>query len=290
MPRTFTVPLELDGLRLDQALAAIIQGMSRRKARELLALGSVYLEGHRCRVASRAVRAGATIALEDSSPRPVAHAEVRILWQNDDILALDKPSGVAVAPTRSAVEGTLLHALGRKLCVSPAHLFLVHRLDTPTSGVVLVAGSREAAAHLSRQIREGRVKKTYLAWVLGRPEPPAGEWTWPLSPAEGGIVRIDPSGRPARSLYRTLEVRGEWSLLELHPFTGRTHQLRVHCARAGTPILGDRKYGGRASSLAPRALLHASRIEFARPGGAVQIVEAPLPEDMILTHSPPDSR
>ncbi len=281
MPRrTFHVPDQLDGSRLDQALAALAEGVSRRKGRDLIALGSVYVDGRRCRVASRILSAGAVVALEEEARTAPGLPEVVILWSGEGILAIDKPGGVAFAPTRSAVEGTLLYALARRLGVPMNRLHPVHRLDTPTSGVVLVATGHDAAGFLGSALQEGRLQKTYLAWVLGCPEPQEGEWDRPLSEARDGVVTVDGSGRPARTRYRLLERQGEKSLLELSPLTGRTHQLRVHCAAAGCPILGDRKYGGPAAHLAPRALLHAWRLRFPLPSGGEQVVEAPLPEDM----------
>ncbi len=280
MKQRFSVPDSMAGLRLDQALAAILPGTSRRKARAMIEAGSVYLEGRRCRTASKFVLAGAAITLEDAPPRVLlAEAEVRVLWEGEGIEALDKPAGIPFAPTRSAVQGTLLHALARTLGRPMNQLHPVHRLDTPTSGVVLVALDARAAAFMSGALQDGLVTKTYLAWVSGAPRPPEGEWTWPLTEVQSdGRVRIAPSGRPALSRYKTLERRDDASLLQLQPVTGRTHQLRAHCAEAGCPVLGDRTYGG--PLLAKRALLHAWRITFPLPGGGEQTVEAPVPEDM----------
>jgi 23S rRNA-/tRNA-specific pseudouridylate synthase len=136
-----------------------------------------------------------------------------------------------------------------------------------------------AAAVLSCALQEERITKTYLAWVSGAPEPAEGDWTWPLTEVrEDGRVHIDPSGRPALTRYQTLEARGDASLLQLQPVTGRTHQIRAHSAHAGHPILGDKTYRG--PLCAKRALLHAWRISFPLPSGGEQTVESPLPEDM----------
>lgn len=280
MPRlSFSVPSHLQGLRLDQALSALVPGLSRRGARALIERGGVYLQGRRCRTASKFVLAGAEVSVEEEAPRPSREAAVRILWEGEGIVALDKPSGVPAVPTRSAVQGTLLHALALKLGRPVNQLHPVHRLDAPTSGVVLVAVEAVAAAFLGQALQEGRLRKTYLAWVSGAPEPPEGEWSWPLGEVErDGRVPVDPAGRPALTRYRTLERRRDASLLELEPVTGRTHQLRTHCAQAGCPILGDRTYGGPLT--AGRALLHAWRLRFPLPGGGERTVEAPLPEDM----------
>jgi 23S rRNA pseudouridine1911/1915/1917 synthase len=280
MKEVHAVPGTMSGLRLDQTLAALYPGMSRRKARALIEIGAVYLEGRRCRTASKFVLAGATISLEEALPqaRP-ALADLRVLWQGESVMALEKPAGIPCVPTRAAVQGTLLYALARQLRRPISQLHPVHRLDTPTSGVVLVALDAPVAAFLGAALQGGRVTKTYLAWVSGAPEPAEGEWSWPLTAAQGdGRVRVDPSGRPARSHYRIIERREGRSLLELNPHTGRTHQLRAHCAAAGCPIVGDRTYGGPLT--ARRALLHAWRVRFPLPSGEEQTVEAPVPEDM----------
>lgn len=280
MRRSFTVPKELDGERLDKALAALAGDLSRRAAREALQRGGVYLEGTRCRTASRPVRAGTRIGLEEAvRPPEGTQPEVRILGLQGDLLALDKPGGVPLAPTRDSVEGTLLHALARSLSRPIASLHLPHRLDAPTSGVVLVALSPSVARFLGEAFREGRVSKTYLAWVAGMPSPPEGRWNFPLTPPRRGTVAVDPGGKPASTQYRVREARGADTLLELSPRTGRTHQLRVHCAAAGCPILGDRRYGILRAGV-ERALLHAWRIEFPLPGGGIMALEAPPPEDM----------
>jgi 23S rRNA pseudouridine1911/1915/1917 synthase len=268
------------GLRIDQALAALVPGMSRRGARALLESGAVYLEGRRCRTASKFVLEGATLSIEDDETRSVlVEPEVRILWEGEGIKALDKPAGIPFAPTRSSVRGTLLYALARQLRRPVNQLYPVHRLDTPTSGAILVALESQAAAFLNRALQTGQVTKSYLAWVAGAPEPAEGDWVWPLSEVrEDGRVHPDPRGRPALTRYGILEARGGAALLQLQPVTGRTHQLRAHCALAGHPILGDKTYGG--PLLAKRALLHAWRITFPFPGGGEQTVEAPVPEDM----------
>ena len=280
MRRSFAVPQELAGLRLDQALAALAEDLSRRAARALIERGAVYLDGRRCRTASRPVADGARIAVEEGAPPPAAEApDAPILWRQGPLLVLDKPGGVPFAPTRAAAAGTVLHALARRLGLPLKALHPVHRLDTGTSGAVLVALEARSAAFLGEALREGGVAKTYNAWVDGRPEPAEGSWEFPLSRPSNGVVRVDPSGREARTLYRVLAREGEWSFLELRLLTGRTHQIRVHCAAAGVPILGDVKYG-RPDPRFRRPLLHSRRLVFPLPGGGEAAVEAPLPPDM----------
>jgi RluA family pseudouridine synthase len=278
--RSVTVPRELAGSRLDQALAALADGLSRRAARVLIERGSVYLDGLRCRTASRAVAEGARISVEEGPALPPEAPDVAVLWREGPILVMNKPAGVPFAPTRAAAAGTVLHALARRLALPLQSLHPVHRLDTGTSGAVLVALEAGAAAFLGEALREGRVAKSYNAWVAGEPEGAEGSWSFPLGRPAGGVVRVDPSGREARTLYRVLAREGEWSFLELRLLTGRTHQIRVHCAAAGVPILGDAKYG-RPDPRFRRPLLHSRRLVFPLPGGGEAAVEAPLPADMV---------
>ena len=280
------VPQELGGGRLDAVLARLADGLSRRAARRLIDQGSVFVDGRRVRTASRPVSAGSLVRLASTEAlAPTPPGIVRVLWERDGILVLDKPAAVHLAPTREASSGCLLSALARERQLPLASLHAVHRLDTPTSGAVLIALDPGSAAFLSAAIREGRVRKTYLAWVSGIPDPSEGTWEWPLSKGSGGVVRVEEGGRPALSRYRLVVERAGISLLELEPLTGRTHQLRVHCARAGHPILGDRKYGTSHPGV-KRGLLHAFRLTFPVPGGGEASVEAPLPEDMRLAGLP----
>jgi 23S rRNA pseudouridine1911/1915/1917 synthase len=162
----------------------------------------------------------------------------------------------------------------------------VHRLDRETSGVVVLARTRPAAAALSAAFREGNARKTYLALCARAPSPPEGRIAEPLAadPQRPGRRRVDPAGEPAATAYRTLRVGpGGEALVEAQPETGRTHQIRVHLAHLGAPLLGDARYGGprRVLELAvPRVMLHALRLEVAHPAsGARLLLEAPVPED-----------
>ena len=223
-----------------------------------------------------------------------------LIYETDRWIAINKAPGVSLATGHSgsleAVE-RLLSSLGpsdrQMLWEGPEGLHLVHRLDVGTSGVVLLARDPEAHAALVRAFSERHVHKIYVALVWGRPRPKEGTWDWPLGPdrEDRRRMRMDSEGKPSTSHYRTLAESSHASLLELRPETGRTHQLRVHCAHAGHLIVGDDLYGGPRErgvrdrvlreQLSPdRPLLHAAELHLpATTAGPETRLRAPLPED-----------
>jgi 23S rRNA pseudouridine1911/1915/1917 synthase len=230
-------------------------------------------------------------------------AAASVLYSDERVVAIAKPAGVSLATSRRDPDGAvqrLLAALddaGRiDHGLDPALLRLVHRLDVGTSGVVLLARDADAHRELVTAFTTRRVRKSYLALVWGHPRPPAGRLDSPLGPDRRDRRRmvVDPAGRPARSDYETLARGPHVALLRLEPLTGRTHQLRVHLASAGHPIVGDDLYGGprhrgvagarlRRALDVGRPLLHAWRL--ALPAGRAigeLIVTAPLPADFTV--------
>jgi len=218
-----------------------------------------------------------------------------VLFENDDVLALDKPPGVSMAT--SSKEGKSAEEVLRRLFTAcgipcPDSLpLLVHRLDAGTSGVVLVAKTREAHRALSLAFQERRAKKTYRALVWGHPVPARGTIDLALQrdPTDGRKMRVTATGKPAATRYATLRRFSSLADLELQPETGRTHQIRVHLSAKGHPVAGDDFYGGASrwrgvrdrrlrEALADitRPLLHAQRVEIPEMGIDVT---APLPGD-----------
>jgi len=236
-------------------------------------------------------------AAPERLPPPVDQAEAealraRVLYRDDEVLALDKPAGLAVqggsGQTRH-LDG-LLDALRFDAAERPR---LVHRLDQDTSGVLLLARGAAAARRLTEAFRRGEVAKLYWAIVAGVPQPPRGRIDAALvkrGRPGGERVRVDDDeGRPAETDYATLDRAGRRAaLLALQPLTGRTHQLRAHLAAIGTPILGDGKYGGQAAflpgmTLVRRLHLHARRLLFRRANGRRVTVVAPPPPHLAET-------
>jgi 23S rRNA pseudouridine1911/1915/1917 synthase len=277
-----------EGERLDRFIASR-GGISRGLARRALDAGGVFVEGRRCKVAGRAVHSGqrVTVNLEEGG-RAAAAAEPlersRLLYADADLVAVDKPAGVPAQPTLTSDRGTLPELVAALL---GAPVTLVHRLDRETSGVTVLARTREAAAALSEAFRTGGPRKTYLALCARAPSPREGRVDAPLGkdPARAGLRRVDPGGGdPAATAYRTLREGAAAALVEARPETGRTHQIRVHLAHLGAPLLGDARYGGprRVGEVAvPRVMLHALRLELAHPAtGATLALEAPVPGDL----------
>ena len=215
---------------------------------------------------------------------PVAEpVALDVIYEDEDVLAVNKPAGMVVHPTYRNVSGTVLNGLLWRFRdrgdVTPG---LVSRLDKGTSGVLLVALSPGAHARIQRDAHAGRVTKEYLAIVRGTPQPPEGVISLPLrrDPADRRRVVVDPEGAPSETRYRVLSVQDGCSRVLCEPVTGRTHQIRVHLAARGWPIVGDRTYGEPDPRI-DRQALHASRITFLHPrSGKPQSIEAPLPADM----------
>jgi 23S rRNA pseudouridine1911/1915/1917 synthase len=288
LPQRFRVREPEGGSRLDVVLAERVPELSRRRARLLIAAGAVCVDSRRVLVQSRRVTAGQEIVCHLQSlrlPKAEASDPLPILYEDDALLGIDKPSGVASHPTHARKLGTALQRaeeMLRRRSGEKVPLWPLHRLDTATSGVLLFAKTRASARAVNRNFARRRVSKRYLALARGIPESAHGEIRLPL--AEGHL-RTEPAaaGKEAVTRYRVAEALGAAVLVELEPLTGRMHQLRVHLAALGHPILGDTKYGepGRAGDASiPRLMLHASRIELPHPiGGAPLAVESPLPGD-----------
>jgi 23S rRNA pseudouridine1911/1915/1917 synthase len=274
-----------EGERLDRFIAAR-GGISRGAARRAIDEGGVFLDGRRCKVAGKPVRAGYTVTvnLEEGGRAPDAAVPLgpeRLLFADEHLIAVDKPAGVPAQATLTSDRGTLPE-LAAALLGGP--VTLVHRLDRETSGVTVLGRSAQATYALAEAFRGGVPEKTYLALCLRPPSPPQGRIDAAIGkdPRRAGLRQVSAGGDAAATRYRTLVV-GHAALVEARPETGRTHQLRVHLAHLGAPLLGDPKYGGPrmvGAVSVPRVMLHAARLELPHPiTGALLHFEAPLPAD-----------
>lgn len=280
-PRSYRVkiPEQMAGERLDKAIAALCDGVSRTLARKLLGVGAVRVDGLRCRRVSAQVEAGAWLELTVDPGALAADVSsgVDVVKQGGGWVVVAKRPGQHVQGTAGGDEGTVLRALERRSDRGSAPL-LVHRLDAPASGLVLVATRRDIAAALSEQLRARTVVRSYVALVDGIPEHGSGTIELPLRKVARGLMAVDPTGMEARTRFAVVATYPSLgrSLLRATLDTGRMHQIRVHLAHAVASIVGDRRYG-RASAGA-RLRLHAERLRFRDPSTG-KPVEVTLPPD-----------
>ena len=265
--------------RLDLAVSAVA-GISRAHAQRLISDGRATLDGRRGRASDR-LRGGETIRVALSAPAdPTLRGEpipLRIAYEDTAMLIVDKPAGLVVHPSHGHATGTLVHALVGRAEASGEPLGsiagvgrpgIVHRLDKQTSGLIVVAKTDAAQASLMAQFGARTVEKEYLALVRGEAPAPRGRVEAPVGrdPRDRQRMAVVAGGRAAVTEYESLGRGGGYTLLALHPLTGRTHQLRAHLAYLGLPIAGDLRYGG---GIGPEGLerqfLHAARITLDRP-------------------------
>jgi 23S rRNA pseudouridine955/2504/2580 synthase len=297
---TVTVAASEGPLRLDRWFKRHYPAVGHGRLEKLLRTGQIRVDGKRARASDR-LDSGQRVRvppLPESSPAPsmppvgagdAARLQRLVLHRDEAVIVLDKPAGLAVqggTRTERHLDG-LLNALRFDNNERPR---LVHRLDKDTSGVLVLARSVAAAAFLARAFRDRATRKLYWALVVGRPNEPAGRIDLALTKGVGrGGERVRPDtedGKRAVTHYRVVDSAGERaSWLALVPLTGRTHQLRAHCAAMGTPIVGDFKYGGATADLAGlpatrRLHLHARALVLPHPDGGSLRTLAPLPSHM----------
>lgn len=299
----FAIPEQHDGQRLDRALGALVDGWSRERLRRLIESGRVRVDGATVTRPSEAVHTGARVVVElelDDPVRPGARAglDFRVLYEDADLVAIDKPAGMVAHPSTTVRGGTVSELAAARFGALPTaqgadRPGIVHRLDGDTSGVMVLARTDEAAAALVEQFRERRVRKIYHGIVQGESRFDSDWIELPLarSAENEGRVQIarGGEGKPASTFYRTLERFDGAALLEVEPKTGRTHQIRAHLEAIDLPLFGDPLYRGRRRTSLPREApiparqaLHASRLELVHPrSGAALAFEAPLPADLV---------
>ena len=281
--------------RLDKYLVEQLQEFSRSRIQGLVLDGFVDVDGQPAKKAGQTIDSGSevTVRIPPAVPTDLVPEEIPldILFENEDLLVVNKPAGMVVHPAVGHASGTLVNAV---LGYDPEiegiggeeRPGVVHRLDKETSGVILMAKNERAHRWLQDQFRMRKVEKTYLALVDGKPPTPSGrvEAYIGRDPSHRKRMAIVPEsrGREAISEYKTLETFKGQTLLEFHPLTGRTHQIRLHCAFLGCPIVGDEIYGRKKQSIKiDRHFLHARSLKILLPGEKqLRYFEAPLPEEL----------
>ena len=315
----FTILVEPSdsGKRLDLYIASCISDCSPAVAANLIRSGNIRVKGM-IRKPGYRVRAGDEISGHIPPPTPVHFKPepipIEVLYEDDDIIVVNKTSGLVVHPAPGNYSGTLVNALlyhCPKLNGIGAELRpgIVHRLDKDTSGVLVVAKNNRAHLHLSNQFKSRRIKKKYLAIVYGKMESDSGAVSLPIGRHPVDRKKMSTNSRKSRVAETTWQIRDRFelaSLIEVNLKTGRTHQIRVHCAAIKHPVLGDKVYGPRKTGKnitsgkspfgpVPRQMLHAWRLEFTHPvTGSMVSFEAPMPPDMqavisLLSKSKTDS-
>lgn len=276
--------------RLDQYLAGLDTGMTRSRLSRLIVEGQVLVNGGPAKP-SHKVRAGDRISLSVPPPRPSSvgpqEIPVTVVYQDASVVVIDKPAGLAVHPGPGHPDMTLVNAL-LAMCpdiqgiggeIRPG---IVHRLDKDTSGLMMVAKTHQAHNDLSSQIKSRQVTKGYLALVEGTPKQLHGKVDAPVGrhPRRRTRMAVVVGGKEARTNYKVIHQVAGYSLLEIYLETGRTHQIRVHMAYLGHPLLGDTTYG-RSSSLVNRHFLHAFHLGFKHPvNGESLEFKIDLPSDL----------
>jgi 23S rRNA pseudouridine1911/1915/1917 synthase len=281
--------------RLDKYLVELLQEFSRSRIQGMIEDGFVDVNGRAAKKAGQTLESGFQVTVRIPPPVPTdlvaEEIPLDIVFENDDLIVVNKPAGMVVHPASGHSSGTLVNAvLGYEPAIEgiggEQRPGVVHRLDKETSGLILLAKNERAHRWLQDQFRLRKVDKTYLALVDGKPPTPSGRVEAHIGrdPSHRKRMAIVPEsrGREAISEYKTVESFRDHTLLEFHPHTGRTHQIRLHCAFLGCPIVGDEVYGRKKPSVAiDRHFLHAYRLKIVLPGEKEpRIFEAPLPAEL----------
>jgi 23S rRNA pseudouridine1911/1915/1917 synthase len=288
---------ELSGLRIDQFVVAHLPELSRARVQTLLKSGHITLNGAAAKASSR-LREGDLVRVAEPPPIPAEISRqdipLDVLFEDSDLIVINKPAGLVVHPAAGNRNGTLVNALlhhcselsGVGGVERPG---IVHRLDKDTTGCLVAAKNDAAHRSLVRQFAGRSVSKIYLALVSGQIARPSGEVNEPIGrhPVHRQKMSVIERGRPARTSWRVLKALPMGSLVECTLHTGRTHQIRVHLKHLGHPILGDEVYGKRANY--PRQMLHAWKLAFSHPRtGEPVSFQSPIPADFVQAGVPKD--
>ena len=290
MEKTCSFVVDTSGVRLDKFVSEKCPGLSRTQAQRLIEEGNVTVNDRTAK-SSLKLSAGdrVTVTIPPTPPSSLAPEvmPLKIVYEDANLLVIDKPAGLTVHPAPGHPGGTLINAIlayyPRLAEISDSlRPGIVHRLDKDTSGLMIVAKNKAAQLNLVEQFRSRTVKKAYLVLVRGKLTPECGliEAALGRSPSDRKRMAVVREGLEARTRYQVVKYLGGFTLLEVAPETGRTHQIRVHLAAIGYPVVGDAVYGFKSKHLS-RQFLHAYRLGFKLPStGEFVEFESPLPEDL----------
>ncbi len=290
MDKVYSFVVDEPGIRLDKYVCQKCSELSRTYVQKLIGDGHITVN-------DRMVKAGLklnigdrlTVTIPSTTPSALSPEAIplNIIYEDDDLLVIDKPAGLAIHPAPGHPSHTLVNAILSHLPTLPdtddsLRPGIVHRLDKDTSGVMLVAKNRQAQANLIDQFKTHSVVKAYLVLVKGHLTPESGVIEAPIGrdPQNRKRMAVVTKGREARTQYNVVKYAGDYTLLEVKPETGRTHQIRVHLSAIGYPVVGDKVYGVKSPNLS-RQFLHASRLGFKLPStGEYVEFESELPSDL----------
>ncbi len=293
--KTHNLVVEQAGVRLDKYVAEHCPELSRTQVQRLIADGYIKVNDRAAKSGLK-LSAGDRLSISIPPPSPTTlppeAIPLNIVYENDDLLVIDKPAGLTVHPAPGHPGGTLANAIVSHLSRLPFQAWkgdwwrpgIVHRLDKDTSGLMVVAKNSLAHANLTAQFKARSVVKAYLALVRGHLTPEDGIIEAPIGRdrrhRERMAIVAEDKGREARTQYHVASYIGKYTLLEVRPETGRTHQIRVHLAAIGYPVVGDKVYGVKSPHLS-RQFLHASRLGFTLPStGEYVEFKSELPPDL----------
>ena len=289
-PEKKTLEVEADGVRLDKYLAASPLGLTRSYLQRLIEEGCVRVNGRAARPAAK-LKCGDRIEIDIPATGPVQLAAedipLEVIYEDIDLAVINKPAGLTVYPAPGHPSHTLVNAMLRRFpdlssfgnSLRPG---IVHRLDKDTSGLMVIARNEQARLNLVEQFKSRSVIKKYLVLVKGKVVPERGAIDAPIGrdPADRKRMAIISRGRQASTGYRVKQYMNGYSLLEVRIQTGRSHQIRVHFAAIGYPVIGDAVYGVK-STLLKRQFLHAYFLEIRLPGsGQIRSFTCGLPDDL----------
>jgi 23S rRNA pseudouridine1911/1915/1917 synthase len=290
--KTYSFTVDTPGDRLDKYINRQCPEFSRTQAQKLIDGGHVTVNGGAGK-ASQKLQSGDQVTVVVSPPEPSTlipeDIPLKIIYEDEDLLVVDKPPGLTVHPAPGHYSGTLVNAVlahvpGLK-AGEASRPGIVHRLDKDTSGLIIVAKNAQAHLKLAEQFKNRTVTKIYLALVQGQLTPDEGiiEANIGRSPRDRRQMAVVSRGRAAATRYKVIQRIGNYTLLEVRPQTGRTHQIRVHLAAIGFPVVGDGTYGAKSPFLA-RQFLHAHQLGFKLPStGEYREFQSELPPDLALT-------
>jgi len=296
MQQHLTITEDMAGQRLDKALTLLAEGLSRARVQALLEEGRITFQSRPLSDSNRKVKPGEVYTIDVpaavSSTVEAEDIPLEVIYEDDHLIVLNKPAGFVVHPAAGHATGTLVNALLHHSKGSLSGIGgverpgIVHRLDKDTSGLMVVAKNDAAHQALSSQFADRSLSRIYMAVVWGLPLPPTGRVEAPIGrdPRHRQRMAVNEKGKPAATRYEVIQTMKSTSLVRCQLETGRTHQVRVHLAHIGHPLVGDPVYGGRRK--APygfaRQALHAAGLKLIHPvSGEKMEFSAPLPQDMV---------